>query len=317
MKKISVIAPLYNEEGIVEELVTRLRNATRELPFLFEFIVVDDGSSDSTLQKLLSLVEVEPRLRVIKLSRNWGQQNAFNAGLDHASGDAVILMDGDLEDPPELIPEFIAKWQQGFDVIYAVKKTRQETVFKKFMFSLFYRLLDRISEVSVEKQTGMFSLLDARAVRVLKQCTEKNKYYVGLRAFVGFRQTPLYYDREKRFAGPPKQTFRRLMNYALNAFFSFSFLPIRMLTYFGVFLIIAMVCVSAVLIGLKVFGSHLSFYRDMPGWTSIVLLIFFVLGIQTTFLGILGEYIARIFDEVRNRPYYVVEQVFEQDADRN
>jgi len=310
MKKVSIVIPVYNEEAIVSELMSRLQKVTRDLLYNFEFILVDDGSTDNTLFRLLQIQKDESRLTILKLSRNWGHQNAYNAGLDHFTGNAVILMDGDLEDPPELIPDFLKKWEEGFDVVYALKKTRQESRIKKFFFSFFYSMFQKISEVPVDKQAGMFSLMDEKVVRELIKFKERNKYYVGLRFMVGFKQVSISYNREDRFAGRPKQTLRKLLNYALNAFFSFSFLPIRVLTYSGMFILVAIILLSVTLVIMKLFGSHISFYQDLPGWTSMFLASLFILGIQITFLGILGEYIARIFDEVRNRPYYIVEEIF-------
>jgi dolichol-phosphate mannosyltransferase len=225
MKKISVVIPVFNEEAIISELISRLQKVTHHLPYDFEFVLVDDGSSDNTLFILLQIQKSEPRLTVLKLSRNWGHQNAYNAGLDYAPGNAVILMDGDLEDPPELIPDFIKKWEEGFDVVYALKETRQESRLKKFLFSIFYSILQSISDISMEKQSGMFSLMDKKVISELIQFKERNKYYVGLRYMLGFKQISISYNREKRFAGKPKQSFRKLINYAFNAFFSFSFLP--------------------------------------------------------------------------------------------
>jgi glycosyltransferase involved in cell wall biosynthesis len=318
LKNIDVVVPIFNEEEIVEELVLRLQKVTQGLIYSFKFIVVDDGSKDKSLEKLLSIQADEPRLEIIKLSRNWGHQNAYNAGVDRSAGDALILMDGDLEDPPELFPQFIEKWEKGSEVVYAVKESRQRTGLERFMFSLFYKLLERFSEVRVDQQAGMFSLIDRKVVNELKRCSEKNKYYVGLRFFMGFKQSRINYHREKRFSGKPKQTFRRLLNYGLNAFFSFSFLPIRLLTYLGFFLLLVILIIGFVFIlGHTTSIPHWFFdqIRGLPGWTSIMLAVFFVLGVQIIFLGILGEYIARIFDEVRSRPYYVVDQIYEVDSD--
>jgi polyisoprenyl-phosphate glycosyltransferase len=311
MKKISVVIPVYNEEHIIEELITRLQKATDPLAYQFEFVIVDDGSQDGTLDRLLSIQHGgESRLKIIKLSRNWGHQNAFNAGLDHAEGNAVILMDGDLEDPPELIPELVKKWEGGFDVIYTVKESRQESRLKKALFSLFYIMMSHISDITVDRQAGMFSLVDEKAVAELRRCNERNKYYVGLRDFIGFAQTSVSYRRDKRFSGKPKQTFKRLFNYALNAFFSFSFLPIRFLTFFGFLIVVVISVLTVILILLKLgaFGALVTI--DPPGWTSMVLVMFFILGVQIIFMGILGEYVARIFDEVRSRPYYIVENIY-------
>ena len=314
MKKVSIIIPIFNEELIVEELINRLQKATKELSYHFEFYLVDDGSRDKTLEKLLYLQNFEPRLKIVKLTRNWGHQNAFNAGLSHAGGDALILMDGDLEDPPEMIPDLLKKWEEGFEVVYTVKKSRQLNWWSRPLFSIFYKLLRLFSEVDVEKHSGMFSLIDKKVSDHLIKCNEKNKFYVGLRAFMGYRQIGLPYNREPRFAGPPKQNFRRLANYAVDAFFSFSFLPIRIITYFGLFLLLGIVTFSILLMLGRIFDPSIWFFEDLkalPGWTSIVLLLLFITGTQIIFTGILGEYIARIFDEVRQRPYFIVDKVYE------
>jgi len=310
-RSVGIVIPIYNEDQIVDELFLRLTKIIDILPYDFTIIAVDDGSTDQTLDLLRNIQSREKRLKIIKLSRNWGHQNAFSAGLDFADADAVILMDGDLEDPPELIEKFIKKWEDGFSIVCAVKEKRYESKIKKCFFSLFYNLMERFSNISVDKQSGMFSLLDKKAAQELKKCKEKNKYYVGLRSFIGFRKTQIFYQREKRFAGHPKQTFRKLINYALDAFFSFSFFPIRVLTYFGFLILMIIFSASLVLVFNKVFKFHLFGFYDLPGWTSIVLLNFFILGIQIIFMGILGEYIARIFDEVKERPYYIIDEVYE------
>ena len=314
MKSIDVVIPIFDEEGIVEELILRLQKITQGLNYQFKFILVDDGSDDDSLKILLALQTSEPRLEVIKLSRNWGHQNAYNAGVDRSTAHALILMDGDLEDPPELIPKFLEKWEEGNEVVYGVKESRQRKTYEKLMFSLYYSLLDRFSEVAVDQQAGMFSLIDKKVANALKKCSEKNKYYVGLRFFVGFKQARINYHREKRFSGTPKQTFRKLMSYGLNAFFSFSFLPIRLLTYLGLSLLFFISIVGLIFVLAHTTDlPYLLFeqIRSAPDWTSIILAIFFVLGIQIIFQGILGEYIARIFDEVRSRPYYIVDQIYE------
>ena len=312
--KIDVVVPLQNEEGSVEELISRLQRVVQGINYNFEFIIVDDGSKDGTLQKLLALQSTDHRIKLIQLSRNWGQQNAYNAGIDHATGDAVVLMDGDLEDPPEIIPEMIKKWEEGYHVVCTVKKSRQRNLFYKFMFNLFYKLLRLFSDVPVDQNAGMFSLIDKKALGEVRKCLEKNKYYVGLRSYVGFKHAQILYHRGQRFAGKPKQSFKKLLNYASNGLFSFSFLPIRLLTSFGFVLMLALFLMSTILVVGYFLDLNLWFVgplKAVPGWTSIILVIFFVLAIQIIFMGILGEYIARIFDEVRNRPYYIVEKVYE------
>ena len=312
--KIDVVVPLQNEEGSVDELISRLQRVVQGINYNFEFIIVDDGSKDGTLQKLLDLQSTDHRIKLIQLSRNWGQQNAYNAGIDHATGDAVVLMDGDLEDPPEIIPEMIKKWEEGYHVVCTVKKSRQRNLFYKFMFNLFYKLLRLFSDVPVDQNAGMFSLIDKKALGEVRKCLEKNKYYVGLRSYVGFKHAQILYHRGQRFAGKPKQSFKKLLNYASNGLFSFSFLPIRLLTTFGFVLMLALFLMSTIMVAGYFLDLNLWFLgplKAVPGWTSIILVVFFVLAIQIVFMGVLGEYIARIFDEVRNRPYYIVEKVYE------
>ena len=317
MKNVSIVIPLYNEEEVVEELMRRLKNSLKGLNYNFEFILIDDGSADKTIEKLLICKNSEPRLKVIKLSKNWGHQNSYNAGLDHAVGDGVIMMDGDLEDPPELIPTFLEKWEEGYDVVYGVKQSRQRSTLDKVLFWLFYKLLKFFANIRVDEHAGMFSLIDSKVVERLRACSEKNKFYVGLRALVGCNQVAVPFHREKRYAGSPKQTFKRLVNYALNAYFSFSFIPIRILTYFGLFLIFSNIMFCTFLIIGKVTDIPLGYFellRNFPGYyTSTVILIMFVMGVQIIFTGVIGEYVARIFEEVRNRPHYIVEKVFEAD----
>jgi len=315
MKKVSIIIPLFNEEKIVGEFFSRIIRTIDKLHHTFELVVVDDGSTDDTLSKLLAIQDIDSRLRIVKLSRNWGHQNAYNAGLDIATGDAVIFMDGDLEDPPELIEKFVKEWEMGFEVVYTVKESRKESLIKKILFALFYKLMRQFSDVPIVQQAGMFSLIDEKVAAELRKCRERNKYYVGLRSFVGYRQKKLFYHRDMRYSGNPKQTYWRLLNYALNAFFSFSFLPIRLVTYSGLFILLLVIILSILLFTFRILNINFWLIHTLPGWTSLALLILFILATQIIFMGIVGEYIARIFDEVRNRPYYIVDTIFEHKAD--
>lgn len=213
--------------------------------------------------------------------------------LTYTKGDAVILMDGDLEDPPELIVQFIDKWREGYDVIYGVKKTRQVNIIKKCFFKLFYKIFTSISNVRIDQQAGMFSLLDKKAINKLKQCKEKNKYYVGLRFFLGMKQYKIEYSRQGRYSGKPKQTYKKLIRYAFDAFFSFSFFPIRLLTLFGMVIVIVTPLISLILLIARLSSLHFGiFHQFPPGWTTLVLLSLFILGAQVIFMGVLGEYIA-------------------------
>jgi polyisoprenyl-phosphate glycosyltransferase len=309
MKSIAVVIPVFNEGHTIKELYRRLDEALRPVAYEISLIFVDDGSRDATVGTLADIQHSDRRVVIIELSRNWGQQCAYNAGIDYADADAVILMDGDLEDPPEVIPQLIAEWEKGHDIVYAVKTYRETRFIKKQLIKLFYKGMEWFSLVKVDHQSGMFSLLDRAAITMIKKCTERHKYYVGLRSYVGFRQKSITYARQKRFAGQSRQTFRKLINYALDAFFAFSFFPIRLLTYFGIAIIAIISCLCVALTVHRFFFYEMFPFSPLPGYISLVMLICFILGVQIIFMGILGEYIVRIFDEVRNRPYYIVSQI--------
>lgn len=310
MKTVDVVVPLYNEENLVDELVQRLQKATDGLSYSFRFIMVDDGSRDRTLERIRTHQLRDHRFTVISLSRNWGHQCAFNAGIDYADADAVILMDGDLEDPPELIADFVRHWENGADVVYAKKNSRVESLFKKLLYRMFYSVMRRFSNVTIEKQVGMFSLLDRRAHAELKKCREHNKYYVGLRSFVGFKQVQICYERHKRFSGKPKQTLDKLLTLGMNAIFSFSFLPMRLLTSFGIILLGTIAAVATVLFFARLFRFSFWPFYVLPGWTSLVLILLFISAIQLIFLGVIGEYVARVYDETRHRPHYIIDRIY-------
>ena len=318
MKSVSVVIPVLNEEETVDELVSRLRSATKGLAYAFEFVVVDDGSTDGTLDKLLAWQEKEPRLTVVKLTRNWGHQNAFNAGLDYAeASDAVVLMDGDLQDPPEMIPALLEKWREGSDVVYTVKEKRADGWLRRFLTSLYYRLIRLVGEVKIEKQAGMFSLIDKAVVSELRRFTERNKSYPNLRTFVGFKQTRVSYRRQKRLQGKPKQTLWRLVNDGLNAVFSFSYVPMRVVTIVGLFMTLVFAFLFLLVLFLRITSTEFWIFGHVPGWTSAILLILSIGSFNIVFLGIVGEYIARILDEVRQRPYYIVKAVYKPGADKD
>jgi len=315
MAKVCIVIPVLNEELVVEEMHRRLRRVSESIACELEFVFVDDGSTDSTLDRLLTCQGQDPRLTVIKLSRNWGQQSAYNAGLDYArEADAVILLDGDLEDPPELIPRLVEAWTNGADVVFTLKRRRVQSFARRILTEVYYRALNATSEVKLERQAGLFSLLDRKVVQELRRFPERNKSYPNLRSFVGFRQACIEYERAPRFAGEPRQTLRKLMRDGLNAIFSFSYLPMRALTVLGFSMVVLFALLSVFVLFMRVSGLEFWIFRQIPGWTSAILLILLVSSLQFVFLGLIGEYIARIFDEVRQRPYYIVEAVFPADA---
>lgn len=300
---ISVVIPTYNEEEILPELFHRVNNVLNNSANIgdYEIILVNDGSADRSMEVMLELCQHNPKLKVIELSRNFGHQVALTAGIDFASGDALILMDGDLQDPPELIPRLIEKWKGGWDVVYAVRKGRKENIFKRIMYKMFYRILRFISEIDMPLDSGDFSLMDKKIVNVLKSMPERNRFIRGLRSWIGFKQTELEYERERRFAGRPKYTLSKLMRLAFDGIFSFSTLPLRIATVMG--FLVSMISFSGILLVLyfKLFTN-----KAIPGWAATVIPVLFLGGVQLICIGALGEYIARIFSEVKQRPHYVI-----------
>jgi dolichol-phosphate mannosyltransferase len=303
---LSVVAPLYNEEGNVAELVRRLRAAADGANVDgYELVFVDDGSKDRTLELLRAHAAVDPRIVVVQLSRNFGHQLAATAGLDLARGDAVVLIDADLQDPPELIPAMIDRWREGYDVVYAVRRSRAgESAFKRFTARLFYRITNRLTKVSIPVDTGDFRLMSRRVVDALKSIRERHRFIRGLVSWVGFRQTAIEYDRDARFSGSSKYPISKMLRFAIDGITSFSDIPLRFASYLG-FIVSAVAFVVAVVeILIRIFTGY-----NLPGYTSLIFAILFLGGVQLIGIGILGEYIGRIHDEIKGRPLYVVAAV--------
>src|SRR5437588_12143191 len=296
---LSVVAPVYDEEELVEEFVARACAAVAD--YEFELVLVNDGSNDQTPELLDRMAATDPRVRVIHLSRNFGHQAALTAGLEHAVGDVVAMIDADLQDPPELIPEMIAQWSQGADVVYAVRREREgETAFKLATASWFYRLFDKLANVDLEPNSGDFRLLDRRALDALLTMTERSRFLRGMTVWVGFTQTAVYYESEPRHAGETKYTLRKMLRFSLDAIASFSHVPLQLATYAGTLSAgVAFVAIPVVII-LRLLDSYL------PGFGSITIAILLLGGIQLIALGIIGEYVGRIYDEVKGRPLYLV-----------
>jgi polyisoprenyl-phosphate glycosyltransferase len=300
-KLLSVVAPVYNEAELIEEFVARTLGAVAD--YVFELVLVNDGSSDRTPELLDQIAAQDPRVRVIHLSRNFGHQAALTAGLEHATGDAVAMLDADLQDPPELIGEMVAQWSQGSDVVYAVREQREgETAFKLATASWFYRLFDKLAQVDLEPNSGDFRLLDRRALNALLEMTERSRFLRGMTVWVGFRQTAVSYQRDARHAGETKYTLRRMLRFSLDAITSFSHLPLQLATYAGLLSAgVAFIAIPVVL-ALRLADSYL------PGFGSITIAILLLGGIQLIALGVIGEYIGRIYDEVKHRPLYIVRE---------
>jgi polyisoprenyl-phosphate glycosyltransferase len=298
---LSVVAPVYNEEQLIERFVQRTVAALADYPF--ELVLVNDGSSDSTPQLLDRLADHDPRVRVIHLSRNFGHQAALTAGLEHAIGDVVAMIDADLQDPPELIATMIERWGEGADVVYAVRKQRQgETAFKLATASWFYKLFDKLAQVDLEPNSGDFRLLDRAALNALLSMTERSRFLRGMTVWVGFTQTAVPYERDARHAGETKYTLRKMLRFSLDAIASFSHLPLQLATYVGIISAGVAFIAIPVVIGLRLVDSYL------PGFGSITIAILLLGGIQLIALGVIGEYVGRIYDEVKHRPLYIVRE---------
>lgn len=300
---LTVVIPLYNEEQSLPELNRRVREALESRGIPYRLLFVNDGSRDGTLGLLRSLAASDPRVRVLSFSRNFGHQISISAGIAHADGDAVVVMDGDLQDPPEVIPDLLRKWAEGYDVVYAVRKKRKEGVLKRACYASFYRILRRISSVEIPLDSGDFSLMDARVAALLRSFPERNRFLRGLRSWVGFRQTEWVYERMARLSGEPKYRARHLLKLALDGFFAFSTVPLQLATYLG-FLAAAL----GFLYLLYALASRF-LYNNPAGWTSLAAIILFLGGTQLLILGILGEYLGRVYEEVKQRPLYVLDEM--------
>ena len=307
MSLISIVVPLYNEEGNVDELVRRISEVaqTALLPTeRHEILAVNDGSRDGTLLALRRLQLTYPALKIVDLSRNFGHQIAATAGLDAARGDAVILMDGDLQDPPELIVEFLKKWREGSDVVYATRKTRKgESRFKLVTAALFYRTIRRMTNVSIPVDTGDFRLMSRRVVDALGLTREKHRFLRGLVSWVGYQQVGVEYERDPRLTGETKYPFSKMLKFAIDGITSFSEIPLRFATYLGFF-----ISACAFLYAVGVVIAHF-FGLNEPGYTSMMSVILFLGGVQLITIGIVGEYLGRIYDQVKARPLYLLSAI--------
>ncbi len=306
---ISVVVPIFNEEAVIPVLHEELLAALEPLGVEFEIVYVNDGSTDTSRELLLQRQTSDARVVVVDLSRNWGHQSALSAGLALARGDAVVLIDGDLQDPPSAIPALLAAWERGAEVVVAQRRRRLDSGLRRLGFSLFYRLLGFLSDFPIPLNAGIFGVLDRRAVDAINALSETNRYLPGLRAWVGFRTEVVLYDRQARAAGKPKQSFVRLLRYALDAIFSFSYKPLRLSLFAGLAISALALVYGAVLIAARLMKTGLFGIPVVDGYTSTIVSILFLGGTQLVCVGILGEYIGRIYDEVKRRPLFVVRAV--------
>ena len=300
--EISVVVPLYNEQETVRELYRRLSDVLRALEEPYEIVFVNDGSRDATPLRIDAIAEQDPCLVPVHLSRNFGHQAAVSAGLDHAKGRGVVIMDGDLQDPPEVIPQFVQLWRMGNDVVYAVREKRKENVFKRLGYFLFYRLLQTISDLEIPLDSGDFCLMDRKAVDALTSLPERCRFIRGLRTFVGFRQVGLIYERAAREAGQPKYTLGALLRLATDGLISFSSYPLRLVTQLG--LLTALFAAILTIWGLT---DALIHHTAPRGWASLLVVMLFMGSVQLISLGIIGEYLRLIFLETKQRPTYIVD----------
>jgi len=303
---IALVIPVFNEEAVLPELLHRLEalfDASAEISW--RVIFVNDGSKDRTLELIITRANTDSRFRVVDLSRNFGHQAALTAGLAHAAeADAVITMDADLQDPPEIIPELLSAWRNGAAVVLAVRRSRKEQGLRRVGFEMFHAIFCRLSDFPIENNTGTFGLLDRAAVAAFNQLPEKHRFFPGLRAWIGFPRVEVAYDREDRAAGQPVVTLRWLVRYALDGIFSFSRLPLRLLTYTGLLIAGLGFAIGLFFIARRLLGIEIA----ATGFTTLVTLMLFLGGVQLIGIGVLGEYLGRIYDEVKRRPPYVVKR---------
>jgi glycosyltransferase involved in cell wall biosynthesis len=302
---LSVVAPLFNEQDTVSELVRRVVQACRSLGVSFEFVVVNDGSTEETLPRLVALSRDTPELRVIALLRNFGHMPALSAGLSAARGDGVVVMDGDLQDPPELVPKLVAEWRAGADVVYGLRSERKEPIVRRAATAVFYWLLGLVSETKIPKQVGTFGLMDRRVVDVLNAMPETNRYFAGLRAWVGGKQSFVPYVREQRGKGESRVGFRGLCRLGRTALISFSKVPLRYASFFSLLCGFILFTIGVVAMAIRLFSN-----LAIPGWATYTTMIGMMGFVQSVVLAIISEYVAVIFDEVKGRPLFLIREEF-------
>lgn len=304
--RISVVVPLYNEEENIDALFRRLLAVLEALNTSYDVICVNDGSRDNTLKNLVEYHQRYPQIKVVNLSRNFGKDTAMSAGIDYSQGMAVIPIDADLQDPPELIAEMIEKWHEGYDVVYASRLVRiGESWFKRFSAEGFYQVINKLSRVSIPPNTGDFRLIDRRVVESIKKMPERQRFMKGIFAWVGYKQTSILFDREPRYQGQTKWNYWKLWDFAIDGITSFSFLPLKVWTYVGLIIaLVSLVYASFLILRTIIFGI------DVPGYASLMVAVLFLGGIQLLTLGIIGEYIGRVYEEVKGRPLYLVRDCY-------
>lgn len=310
MKTITILIPAYNEAPVLDKLYARLDKLTSDVTnYKFEFLFVNDGSRDKTLSIIQGYAKSDSRVSYVNLSRNFGKEIAMCAGIDHVDSDAMVIIDADLQDPPELIPDMIKLWEEGYDDVYAKRSSRLgESWFKKFTSSLFYKILQKSTNIPIQRDTGDFRLLDRRCVEALQQIRESQRYTKGFFSWIGYSKKEITYVRDPRAAGTTKWNYLKLMNFAIDGITSFTTAPLRISTVFGMIVsMLAFVYIVVIVLRVMLFGV------DVSGYPSLMAVILFLGGVQLLSLGIIGEYIARIFNETKKRPLYFVDEYYKGD----
>lgn len=310
-KLISVVVPMYFEEEVAQECYNRLKSVMLQNDINYEFVFVNDGSTDRTMEILSEIAANDYRTKIVNFARNFGHQVAVTAGIAAAKGDAIVIIDADLQDPPEVIPELIAKWEEGYEVVYAKRKQRKgETWFKLLTAKYFYKFLNYMSDIDIPKDTGDFRIIDRKIADVFNQMTERNRFIRGMMSWVGFRQTYVEYERDERFAGETKYPLKKMIKFASDGIIAFSTKPLRIVMTLGLLSVLISIIVLLYTITVKIIGNG-----TQTGWASIMVAITFFSGIQLLGLGIVGQYIARIYDESKNRPIYIVKETINIDEE--
>lgn len=308
-KKLSVVIPIFNEEPNIELLYQRLRQVLESISYSWELIFVNDGSQDASGELVKKLREKDRRVKYIEFARNFGHQVAVTAGVNHAFGDMVVIIDADLQDPPELILDMIQKWEEGYEVVYAKRKKRKgETWFKLWTARMFYRILRKITNFDIPLDTGDFRLIDKKVAENLRNMPERSRFIRGMVAWSGFRTIGIEYEREERYAGETKYPFKKMLRFAIDGITSFSYFPLQLASYLGIFF--SVISFIAILLVLYL---HFFTHKTIHGWTSTILAVLFIGGIQLFTLGIIGEYLARIGTDVKQRPIYVIRETALED----
>ncbi len=303
---LSVIVPMYNEEAVIPETYKRLKNVLDGMNESYEIIFINDGSRDKTREMLLEICEKDFNTKLIDFARNFGHQISITAGMDYAAGECMVIIDGDLQDPPELIPDMVKLWRNGYDVVYGKRKARKgETFFKKFTAKAFYRILRSLTDINIPVDTGDFRLIDRRVSEALKQLPERSRYVRGLMSWVGFKQTAIEFERNERFAGETKYPLKKMLKLAMDGIMSFSYKPLKLSSWVGSILSLFSFLYLIVVLLQKLFFPHTA----QSGWASLIAVSLFFNGITLLMLGIIGEYVGRIYDEAKGRPLYIISEL--------